>query len=73
MDPQLDARDMIATLEHAAIGPLKVLGTPIKLSETPGGLRTAPPLLGAHTEAVLSEDLGLTRERIKDLRAQGIV
>ena len=35
-DPQLDAREMIAMVEHATIGPLKALGVPVKLSETPG-------------------------------------
>src|SRR6185503_5724632 len=48
-DPQLAARNMIEAVEHAAAGTLKVLGVPIKLSETPGSVRTAPPTLGQHT------------------------
>src|SRR5690242_14083951 len=51
-DPQVAARQMIAALEHARAGSLKVLGTPIKLSDTAGQIRTAPPLLGQHTDAV---------------------
>jgi crotonobetainyl-CoA:carnitine CoA-transferase CaiB-like acyl-CoA transferase len=54
-DPQLAARNMIEAVEHAAAGTLKVLGVPIKLSETPGSVRTAPPTLGQHTAQVLAE------------------
>jgi crotonobetainyl-CoA:carnitine CoA-transferase CaiB-like acyl-CoA transferase len=72
-DPQVAAREMIATLEHAAAGPLKLLGTPLKLSDTPGAIRTPPPLLGEHTEAVLANDLGFTRDEVAALRAKGVV
>src|SRR6185295_9351462 len=44
-DPQIAARGMIAELEHAAAGPLKMLGVPVKLSDTPGAVRTPPPRL----------------------------
>jgi crotonobetainyl-CoA:carnitine CoA-transferase CaiB-like acyl-CoA transferase len=72
-DPQVAARDMIATLEHAIAGPLKVLGTPLRLSDTPGAIRTPPPLLGEHTEAVLTSDLGFSSEQVAALRAKGVV
>jgi crotonobetainyl-CoA:carnitine CoA-transferase CaiB-like acyl-CoA transferase len=58
-DPQLAARQMIVPLEHVTAGSLRVLGTPVKLSETPASVRTAPPTLGQHTAAILSE-LGLS-------------
>jgi formyl-CoA transferase/CoA:oxalate CoA-transferase len=54
-DPQLAAREMIVPLEHVSAGPIKVLGTPLKLSATPAGVRTPPPALGQHTESVLRE------------------
>jgi Predicted acyl-CoA transferases/carnitine dehydratase len=38
--------------EHATIGALRVLGVPVKLSDTPGAVRTPPPRLGEHTDAV---------------------
>jgi crotonobetainyl-CoA:carnitine CoA-transferase CaiB-like acyl-CoA transferase len=61
------ARQMIEAVEHAAAGTLKVLGVPIKLSETPGSVRTAPPTLGQHTAQVLAE-IGMTIGEIDDLR-----
>ena len=54
-DPQVVAREMIQTVQHSTLGAIDVLGTPIKLSETPGGVRQAPPALGQHTDAILRE------------------
>ena len=67
-DPQLAARDMIAAVDHSVIGALNLLGVPVKLSSTPGEVRSAPPTLGQHTEAVLGRDLGLPPEDIRALR-----
>ena len=72
-DPQLDARGMIQHVEHAVAGALRVTGVPIKLSDTPGAVRTAPPVLGQHTESILSLDVGLTPVEIEDLRASRVV
>lgn len=71
-DPQLDARRMIETVEHATLGVLKVLGIPVKLSDTPGTVWSAPPTLGQHTDAVLAE-LGVDLSQVHDLRRNGIV
>lgn len=71
-DPQIQARDMVATVEHPTIGPVRVMGSPIKLSGTPSSVRTAPPTLGQHAEAILVE-LGYDAETIASLRARGIV
>jgi formyl-CoA transferase/CoA:oxalate CoA-transferase len=72
-DPQLDARDMITSIEHATIGPLKVLGIPIKLSDTPGSVNTPPPTLGQHTDRVLIDDLGLSAEAVARLRTRQVI
>jgi crotonobetainyl-CoA:carnitine CoA-transferase CaiB-like acyl-CoA transferase len=72
-DPQLDAREMIAMVEHATIGPMKALGLPVKLSDTPGAVRTPPPTLGQHTDAVLRHDLGLGAGAIAALRQQKVI
>jgi crotonobetainyl-CoA:carnitine CoA-transferase CaiB-like acyl-CoA transferase len=72
-DPQLAAREMLARVEHATIGQLKTLGVPIKLSDTPGGVRTPPPTLGQHTEAVLAHDLGLSADDVAGLRTKRVI
>jgi formyl-CoA transferase len=72
-DPQLEAREMIARVEHATIGQLRTLGVPVKLSETPGGVKTAPPTLGQHTDAVLERDLGVDAAAIAALRNQHVI
>ena len=72
-DPQLAAREMIARVEHATIGALRTLGVNVKLSGTPGSVRTAPPTLGQHTDAVLGGDLRLSAEDIDALRRQRII
>jgi len=71
-DPQLAARDMIVSLEHAAAGAVKLLGVPVKLSATPGAVRTPPPTLGQHTEAVLGE-LGMGADAIAKLRREHVI
>jgi crotonobetainyl-CoA:carnitine CoA-transferase CaiB-like acyl-CoA transferase len=72
-DPQLGAREMIARVEHATIGSLRTLGVPVKLSDTPGGVRTAPPTLGQHTDAVLTQDLGLSAPDVEALRQKKVI
>ena len=72
-DPQAIARSMVETLDHPTIGEIKNLGLPVKLSATPGRVRTAPPRLGEHTRSVLHHDLGLPDEDISALDARGIV
>ncbi|MES1254995.1 MAG: CoA transferase [Acidobacteriota bacterium] len=71
-DPQMAAREMIATRDHPTIGPLRMLGIPIKLSDTPGAITAAPPTLGQHTDAVLGE-LGLAHADIAGLHARNVV
>jgi formyl-CoA transferase/CoA:oxalate CoA-transferase len=72
-DPQVAARGMVTELEHATAGLLKLLGTPLKLSATPAGVRSAPPRLGEHTDQVLTGDLGLDSSTVAALRAQGVI
>ena len=72
-DPQLVARDMIQQVEHAVAGAVKVTGVPIKLSATPGSVRTAPPTLGQHTTEILVHDAGLSPGEVEELRAAGAV
>ncbi len=71
-DPHLAAREMIRSLAHSTLGPIRVIGSPVKLSDTPADVRTAPPVLGEHTNTVLAE-LGYEDAAIADLRANGAV
>ena len=64
---------MIAEVAHATLGRINVLGSPLKLSDTPSSVRRAPPTLGQHTESVLGGDLGLSQEEIQRLRAAGVI
>lgn len=72
-DPQLAAREMVQAVEHAALGTVRALGVPIKLSSTPGTVRTAPPTLGQHTDQILRTDLNLSDAEIAHLRSAGAV
>jgi len=71
-DPQVRATGMLVPQEHPRAGHLTTLGTPIRLSRTPGEIREPAPALGEHTDAVLGE-AGLAAEEIARLRATGIV
>jgi crotonobetainyl-CoA:carnitine CoA-transferase CaiB-like acyl-CoA transferase len=71
--PQVEARGSLVEIEHPVAGKVKVVGPPARLSETPGSVRTAAPLLGEHTEQVLRERLGLDERRIGALRAAGVI
>lgn len=72
-DPQAIARGMIAALSDANGESLRLVGPAPKLSATPAGIRSAPPDLGAHTEAILGEFLSLDAAEIKRLRAAGVI
>jgi crotonobetainyl-CoA:carnitine CoA-transferase CaiB-like acyl-CoA transferase len=71
-DEQLRLREMIVEMRHPTVGPMRALGVPVKLSDTPGGVRTPPPVLGQHTDAVLQE-LGFGEAAIDRLRQDGVI
>jgi crotonobetainyl-CoA:carnitine CoA-transferase CaiB-like acyl-CoA transferase len=71
-DPQAQAREMIVETQHPKAGPTKAIGLPIKLSETPGGIRRPAPLFGQHTREVLGE-AGYSAAEIDALAAAGAV
>jgi crotonobetainyl-CoA:carnitine CoA-transferase CaiB-like acyl-CoA transferase len=71
-DPHALARGMVVDLDHPGAGPIKALGVPVKLSDTPGAVDRPAPLLGQHTAEILSE-LGYGPDEQHRLREQGIV
>ena len=68
--PQMDAREMVRELTHPEYGPIRVLGIPIKLSDTPGIVEGAPPYFGEHNHTVLTM-LGYSEQAISDLAKNG--
>jgi crotonobetainyl-CoA:carnitine CoA-transferase CaiB-like acyl-CoA transferase len=70
--PQVRAREMVIERPHPKLGKVKLTGVPVKLSETPGEATTAPPLLGQHTDEVLS-GLGYSPKQVEDFRTKGVV
>lgn len=71
-DPHYQARGMIEEVEHPVIGKMKMIGIPTKFSKTPGKVRTASPLFGQDTAAVL-KNLGYDQEYIAKLSESGAV
>jgi formyl-CoA transferase len=71
-DPHTRAREMVVDLMHPGAGPIKALGVPVKLSDTPGAVDRPAPLLGQHTAEILAE-LGYGPTEQQALRDQGIV
>ena len=73
-DPQCRARGVIVHMPHAAAANgVDVIANPVRLSETPADYRLPPPLLGQHTDEVLSERLGLDHTKLAALRENGII
>jgi crotonobetainyl-CoA:carnitine CoA-transferase CaiB-like acyl-CoA transferase len=72
-DPQTRHRNMIVEIEHPVAGIIKQIGIPIKLSETPGSIRSPPPELGEQTEEILTSVVGLTKDEIKRLQREKII
>lgn len=64
---------MVQEVDHAMCGVLKVVGTPVKFSESRPGVRTAPPILGEHTDEILGGMLGMGEGEIRGLRESGTV
>ena len=72
-DPQLEARGMIASMRHPAAGNLRLMGNPVKVSNAPSVEDTPAPLLGQHTEAILTKELGISPDEARELRRRGVV
>ena len=71
-DPHLEARRFFADAPHSRLGPVKQIGSPMRLSETPPRMVRAGPLLGEHSAQVLAE-LGYSTEEIRRLAADGVI
>ncbi|MGD2201076.1 MAG: CaiB/BaiF CoA-transferase family protein [Candidatus Bathyarchaeota archaeon] len=72
-DKQVLHRRMLVEMKHPKAGKIKQVGPVIKFSETPCELVLPPPILGAHTEAVLKEYAGYSTDEIEELRKAGAI
>ncbi|MBI2865371.1 MAG: CoA transferase [Chloroflexi bacterium] len=72
-DPQMIANNCLLDFEHPTVGKIKMVAPPVSLSETPGGVRLPPPEFGQHTEEVLTEVCGYTREEMKKMREEEVI
>ena len=70
---QVRARGALVENTHPVAGTIQMTGPPVRMSETPGAVRTPAPLLGEHTEEVLKNRLGMTDDEIGRLRRERIV
>lgn len=71
--PQVQARGSLRDVDHPAVGRVRVVGSPVRLSKTPAKAPTPSPIHGEHTRAVLKEVLGMSEEEIGRLVAAGVV
>jgi crotonobetainyl-CoA:carnitine CoA-transferase CaiB-like acyl-CoA transferase len=72
-DPQVRARELAVPMRHPVGADIRVVASPMRLSATPPTYRLAPPLLGEHTRAVLSDVLGLGAADLDHLAAAGVI
>jgi crotonobetainyl-CoA:carnitine CoA-transferase CaiB-like acyl-CoA transferase len=73
-DPQAQARGVVVHMPHAATPKgVDVIANPVRLSQTPPDYRLPPPLLGQHTDEVLSERLGLDQAQLATLRSNAVI
>jgi crotonobetainyl-CoA:carnitine CoA-transferase CaiB-like acyl-CoA transferase len=72
-DPQVLARNMVVEIDSPHTGKLKDVGNPIKMSGIDSPVYNPPPLLGEHSEAILSTMLGYSKEMIDNLKEKKII
>ena len=71
-DPHVQDRDMITTIEDEDLGPLKMQNLIFRMGGTPGAIRHGGRRLGQDTDAVLDELLGISGEKLDELRENGV-
>jgi len=71
--PQIKPRNMVIEVKHPTAEKIRLVGIPVKYSETPGSVRLPPPLLGQNTEEIIQDLLGYSREETEIFRHEGVI
>ena len=71
--PQVKARGSLVEMDHPRAGKVRMVGTPFRMSRTPGSVRTPAPKIGEHTDQVMREFMGLSEQRIAELRDRKVL
>lgn len=69
----VQARNMVTEVDHPDCGPMKLVSPPVKYSFSEPSIRSPPPTLGQHTDELLADVLGISREEIASLKSEGVV
>ena len=72
-EPYAKEREFVKSLSHATAGDTPTVANPVRFSATPVDYRYAPPVLGEHTTEILSDELGMSDEEIRELSAAGAI
>jgi crotonobetainyl-CoA:carnitine CoA-transferase CaiB-like acyl-CoA transferase len=72
-EPQAQARGALFDIAHPLAGKARLIASPLRFSDTPVAYRSAPPVLGQHSEEILQQELGLSAEQIAALRSGRII
>lgn len=71
--PQVQARELVETLNHPVVGEIKMTKSPLRFSGLNVMSKYPPPLLGEHTEEILTKEVGLTELELQELRENNII
>jgi len=71
--PHVREREMLVEMAHPTIGVLPLVGSPLKMGDTPVEYRLPPPLMGQHTKIILEELLGYSKQKVTELLEHGCI
>ena len=72
-DPQVKARENVAFMNYPGLGEMPIPNFPIKLSLTPGSLKTPSPGLAEHNEDVYRGLLGFSQDKLSRLKSEKVI
>jgi CoA:oxalate CoA-transferase len=72
-DPHIAYRNMLVEIDQPRVGKMRIVGSPLRLSETPGEVYAPAPLLGQHSEEILEKLLGYAKQEIEALKREKVI